>query len=73
MYVHNYASRLDIHLNFCLQTEISGTSVFRPHEEEYRVTGKEAYIHVIVLDFLGLPIDIPSYEELKITHDIRID
>ncbi|WP_113925513.1 hypothetical protein [Cognataquiflexum aquatile] len=60
MFVHNYASRLDIHLNFCLQTEISGTSLpderrgssdflpiaigIRPHEEEYRVTGKEAYI-----------------------------
>ena len=29
MFVHNYASRLGIHLNFCLQTEISGTSVFR--------------------------------------------
>ena len=29
MYVHNYASRLDIHLNFFLQTEISGTPVFR--------------------------------------------
>ncbi|MCH6232448.1 hypothetical protein [Cognataquiflexum rubidum] len=25
------------------------TSVFRPHEEEYRVTGKEAYIHEIIL------------------------
>ena len=27
MFVHNYASRLGIHLNFCLQTEISVTSL----------------------------------------------
>jgi hypothetical protein len=29
MYVPNYSSRLDIHLNSCLRAEIPGTSVFR--------------------------------------------
>jgi len=54
MYVRNYARRLDIHVNSRLRTEMPDTSVFRlrpdsyrdnPIEEEYRVTGKEAYIY----------------------------
>jgi hypothetical protein len=48
MYVSNSASRLDIHLNACLRTEISATSLpdgRRPHEEGYRVIGKETYNH----------------------------
>jgi hypothetical protein len=51
MYVRNYARRLDIYVNSRLRTEMPDTSVFRLRssvaiEEEYRVTGKEAYIHI---------------------------
>jgi hypothetical protein len=58
MYVRNYARRLGIHVNSNLRTEMPDTSVFRlrtflptgqagaPIEEEFRVTGKEAYIRI---------------------------
>ncbi len=54
MHVLNYARRLDIHVNSRLRTEMPDISVFRlrssvPIEEEYRVTGKEAYIHKLLL------------------------
>jgi hypothetical protein len=61
MYVRNYSSKLDIYINSRLRTEMPDTSFFRlrsslptgqvgvPIEEEYRVTGKETYIHNALL------------------------
>ncbi|SMD43806.1 hypothetical protein SAMN00777080_2415 [Aquiflexum balticum DSM 16537] len=51
MYVRNYARRLDILVHSRLRIEMPDTSVFGLRssvqiEEEFRVTGKEAYIHI---------------------------